>query len=161
MQGRSDYSEGMRILVTGGRGAIGTALVAELRAQRSRIRPPARGEDGGFQPRDRCPRTVALAPEWRTENRDAPFTFRRLLARERNYQLQARRLRALDVPGSDRWLVLDESRLQDRALRVLAKPAMVSLLDRMDTLADPWKLGVLLDPLYRAAVSGYVRSAPT
>lgn len=102
---------------------------------------------------------VALAPEWEAENRDAPFTFRRLLARERNYQLQARRLRTEDVPGADGWLVLDGARRRDPALRLLAKPAAVSLLDWVGSLPDPFGLGRVLHPVYRAAVSGYLRSS--
>jgi glycosyltransferase involved in cell wall biosynthesis len=101
---------------------------------------------------------VVLAPGWEAENRDAPFTFRRLLARERNYQLQVRRLRAGGVAGADDWLVLDDSRLRDRALLVLAKPVTVSLLDKVGALPDPLGLGSVLHPVYRAAVSGYLRS---
>lgn len=102
--------------------------------------------------------TVVLAPEWQAENRDAPFTFRRLLDRERNYQLQARRLRAENVPGADGWLVLDGRRRRDAALRVLGRPAAVSLLDRVGALPDPLGLARVLHPVYRAAVSGYLRS---
>lgn len=101
---------------------------------------------------------VVLERGWVAENCDAPFTFRRLLARERNYQLQALRLRALKVPGADDWLVLEGSRVRDLGLHALGTPLMVSLLDKIGQLPDRLKLGTLLHPIYRASVSGYLRS---
>jgi glycosyltransferase involved in cell wall biosynthesis len=104
---------------------------------------------------------LVLAPGWEAENRDAPFTFRRLLGRERNYQLQARRLRELNVPGADDWLVLEASGLRDLVLRALGTPAVVSVLDKVGTFEDRLRLGTVLHPIYRASVSGYLRSNVT
>ena len=99
---------------------------------------------------------VWFDPDWNAINCDRPFSFARLMAREKNYARRRQELLSTGIDAAD-WLLLPPARFRHRLLAPLCSAPAVRTLNRLGELPDASKAAPLVRGLLRAAISANVR----